>query len=105
MSASASIFFVKLIRSLLIQRTPAGSSFRLLAETFYSPNNACLAGYFAHHKFGNYRNLNKHKQHQGWASRLLMQDTGYSKRSHHHGKKNKNKKKQRKLERFRVALA
>ena len=36
---SAFIFFilyVKPIRSLLIQRTPAGSSFRLLAETFYS---------------------------------------------------------------------
>ena len=38
-STSASIFFilyVKPISSLLIQRTPAGSSFRLLAETFYS---------------------------------------------------------------------
>ena len=38
-SAPASIFFivyVKPIRSLLIQRTPAGSSFRLFAWTFYS---------------------------------------------------------------------
>ena len=37
-SVSAFIFFilyVKPIRSLLIQRTPAGSSFRLLAKTFY----------------------------------------------------------------------
>ena len=39
-STSASIFlilFVKPIRSLLIQRTPAGSSFRLFALTFYGP--------------------------------------------------------------------
>ena len=38
-STSAFIFFilyVKPIRSLLIQRTPAGSSFRLFALTFYS---------------------------------------------------------------------
>ena len=39
MSVSAFILFilyVKPIRSLLIQRIPAGSSFRLLAQTFYS---------------------------------------------------------------------
>ena len=38
-STSAFIFFilyVKPIRSLLIQRTPAGSSFRLFALTFYN---------------------------------------------------------------------
>ena len=44
-STSASIFyilFVKPIRSLLIQRTPAGSSFRLFALTFYSLYYTCL---------------------------------------------------------------
>ena len=30
--------YVKPVRSPLIQRTPAGSSFRLLAQTFYSPD-------------------------------------------------------------------
>ena len=50
-STSAFIFFilyVKPIRSLLIQRTPAGSSFRLFALTFYSQatqNFIRVAGY------------------------------------------------------------
>ena len=33
--------FVKPIRSLLIQRIPVGSSFRLLAYTFYPPSEIC----------------------------------------------------------------
>ena len=38
--------YVKPVRSPLIQRTPAGSSFRLLAQTFYSHGYICWSPVF-----------------------------------------------------------
>ena len=45
--------YVKPVRSPLIQRTPAGSSFRLLAQTFYSRfflRQWCARGCHRHHR-------------------------------------------------------
>ena len=42
-----SVLYLKPIRSLLIQHTPVGSSFRLLDETFYSLTDEAVLHFFS----------------------------------------------------------